>query len=153
MNLTVATVAWACYLWRLAIVAVMTHLRVSEAAALLGVSTDTVRRTIEAGRLTARSADPGPTMVSGVDVAALAAELHPAPPVGQVGHTSSRNQMRGIVTRIVTDTVMAQVDVQAGPFRLVSLLSAEAVEEMGLEVGSVAVASIKATHVTIGVPT
>ncbi|HKJ12180.1 MAG TPA: TOBE domain-containing protein [Ornithinimicrobium sp.] len=130
----------------------MTQMRVSEAAQLLGVSSDTVRRAIDAGRLEAASAGPGPTTVRGVDVAALAAELHPAPPVGTVGSSSSRNQMRGIVTRVLTDSVMAQVDIQAGPFRLVSLLSREAVEEMGLQVGSVAVASIKATHVTVGTP-
>jgi len=131
----------------------MTHLRVSEAAELLGVSPDTVRRAIEAGRLRADTEGAGPTTVRGADVAALAAELRPAPPVGAVGSSSSRNQMRGIVTRVVTDTVMAQVEIQAGPFRLVSLLSSEAVREMGLEVGSAAVASIKATHVTVGLPT
>lgn len=131
----------------------MTHLRVSEAAALLGVSTDTVRRAIDGGRLSAANDPSGRTVVPGAEVAALATTLHQAPPVGTVGSSSSRNQMKGIVTAIVADTVMAQVDLQAGPFRLVSLLSAEAVAEMGLEVGSVAVASIKATHVTIGVPT
>ncbi|MGB5953288.1 MAG: TOBE domain-containing protein [Ornithinimicrobium sp.] len=131
----------------------MTHLRVSEAAALLGVSTDTVRRAIDQRRLSATSDSSGRTVVPGADVAALAAELHQAPPVGTLGISSSRNQMRGIVTRIVADAVMAQVDIQAGPFRLVSLLSAEAVHEMDLQVGSVAVASIKATHVTVGVPT
>lgn len=130
----------------------MTHLRVSEAATLLGVSPDTVRRAIEAGRLTATDDRSGRTVVPGADVAALAADLHQAPPVGPVGSTSSRNQMRGIITRIVADTVMAQIDIQAGPFRLVSLLSAEAVHEMDLHVGDVAVASVKATHVTVGVP-
>ncbi|MGB3828529.1 MAG: TOBE domain-containing protein [Ornithinimicrobium sp.] len=131
----------------------MSHMRVAEAAELLGVSSDTVRRAIDSGRLSATKDASGKAVIPGVDVAALAAELHTAPTVGAVGSTSSRNQMRGIVTRIVMDTVMAQVDMQAGPFRLVSLLSAEAVREMGLEVGSVAVASIKATHVTVGVPT
>ena len=131
----------------------MSHMRVAEAAELLGVSTDTVRRAIDGGRLSASKDAAGKSVVPGAEVAALAADLHTAPPVGTVGSTSSRNQMRGIVTRIVMDTVMAQVDMQAGPFRLVSLLSAEAVREMGLEVGSVAVASIKATHVTVGVPT
>ncbi len=130
----------------------MTHLRVSEAAALLGISTDTVRRAIESGSLGAARDSAGKTVVPGQDVAALAADLHTAPPVGVVGSTSARNQMRGIVTRVVTDTVMAQVDIQAGPFRLVSLLSAEAVREMNLHVGDVAVASVKATHVTVGVP-
>jgi molybdopterin-binding protein len=130
----------------------MTHLRVAEAAGLLGISTDTVRRAIESGSLSATKDAAGKTVVPGQDVAALAAHLHTAPPVGVVGSTSSRNQMRGIVTGVVMDTVMAQVDIQAGPFRLVSLLSAEAVREMNLQVGDVAVASVKATHVTVGVP-
>jgi molybdopterin-binding protein len=130
----------------------MTHLRVSEAADLLGVSDDTVRRAIDAGRLSAAKDDAGRLVVPGRQVAAMAQGLSHAPEVGTLGRTSPRNQMRGIVTRIVTDTVMAQVDIQAGPFRIVSLLSRESVEEMGLEVGSVAVASIKATHVTVGVP-
>lgn len=130
----------------------MTHLRVSEAADLLGVSDDTVRRAIDAGRLSATKDDAGRLVVPGRQVAAMAQDLSHAPEVGTLGRTSPRNQMRGIVTRIVTDTVMAQVDIQAGPFRIVSLLSRESVEEMGLEVGSVAVASIKATHVTVGVP-
>lgn len=130
----------------------VSHLRVIEAAELLGVSSDTVRRAVDSGRLSATKDASGKSVIPGVDVAALAAELHTSPAIGTVGSTSSRNQMRGIVTRIVMDTVMAQVDIQAGPFRLVSLLSAEAVREMSLEVGDVAVASIKATHVTIGVP-
>lgn len=130
----------------------MTQLRVSEAAELLGVSTDTVRRAIDAGRLGAAKDEAGRTVVEGAAVAAFAQDqAHPAQ-VGAVGSTSPRNQMRGVVTRIVSDTVMSQVDIQAGPFRLVSLLSTEAVQEMGLEVGSVAVASVKATHVTVGVP-
>lgn len=130
----------------------MTHLRVSEAAELLGVSTDTVRRAIEAARLSATRDDSGRVVVAGADVAALAQQLAHTPDIGTLGRTSSRNQLRGIVTRIVADRVMAQVEIQAGPFRIVSLLSAESVREMELEVGSVAVASIKATHVTVGVP-
>jgi molybdopterin-binding protein len=64
-------------------------------------------------------------------------------------HSSARNRLRGIVTNIVKDTVMAQVDIQAGPYRLVSLMSREAVDELGLEVGSVAVAVIKSTNVVV----
>ncbi len=130
----------------------MTQMRVSEAAALLGVSDDTVRRAIDAGRLPATKDDAGRAVVEGRDVAALAQDqAHPAA-VGAIGSSSARNQMRGIVTRVVSDTVMSQVDVQAGPFRLVSLLSTEAVQEMRLEPGSVVVASVKATHVTLGAP-
>lgn len=131
---------------------IMTQMRISEAATLLGVSRDTVRRAIEAGRLPAGRDEAGRRVVEGRDVAALAQEqAHPAA-VGTIGSSSARNQMRGIVTRVLSDTVMSQVDVQAGPFRLVSLLSTEAVTEMGLEPGSVVVASVKATHVTLGAP-
>lgn len=127
-------------------------MRVSEAAELLGVSTDTVRRAIESGRLTGSRDAAGRVVVGSVEVAAMAREQAHRGEVGALGSSSPRNQMRGIVTRIVKDTVMSQVDIQAGPFRLVSLLSTEAVEELGLEVGSVAVASVKATHVSVGVP-
>lgn len=132
----------------------MTQMRISEAAGLLGVSADTVRRAVEAGRLTAGRDAGGRVVVEAIDVARMAGEQAPAAQVdvGTVGRSSPRNQMRGIVTRIVSDRVMSQVDMQAGPFRLVSLLSTEAVQEMGLEVGSVVVASVKATHVTVGLP-
>lgn len=130
----------------------MTQLRISEAADLLGVSSDTVRRAVEAGRLTAGKDRSGRAVVEAADVARLAAEQSHAGEVGAVGTSSPRNQLRGVVTRVVSDTVMSQVDIQAGPFRLVSLLSTEAVQEMHLEVGSVVVASVKATHVTVGVP-
>ena len=130
----------------------MTQMRVSEAATLLGISSDTVRRAIDAGRLTAGKDAAVRTVVPAADIAAMAqADAHIAE-VGTVGSSSARNQMRGIVTRVKSDSVMSQVDMQAGPFRLVSLLSTEAVEEMGLEPGSVVVASVKATHVTVGVP-
>lgn len=127
-------------------------MRVSEAASLLGVSPDTVRRAIDAGRLTAGKDGSGRVVVQAREVAAMAAEDAHEISAGAVGTTSQRNQLRGIVTRVVSDTVMSQVELQAGPFRLVSLISTEAVRELGLEVGSVAVASVKATNVSIGVP-
>ena len=130
----------------------MMHLRISEAADLLGVSDDTVRRMVDANRLPATKDDAGRWVVRGADLAAIAQELaHPATP-GPVADESARNRMRGIVTRVVKDTVMAQVELQCGPFRVVSLMSAEAVDELGLEPGSVAIASIKATNVIVGVP-
>lgn len=130
----------------------MAQLRVSEAAELLGVSTDTVRRAIEAGRLAGAKNASGRTVVEASEVAALAAEDAHLATIGAVGGTSQRNQLRGIVTRVVSDTVMSQVEIQAGPFRLVSLISTEAVRELGLEVGSVAIASVKATNVSVGIP-
>jgi molybdopterin-binding protein len=130
----------------------MPHLRINEAAALLGVSDDTVRRMVDSGRLTGGSDDAGRRTVDGAELAAVAQELaHPAE-VGAIGGASARNRMRGIVTGITKDTVMAKVEMQCGPFRIVSLLSSESVDELGLEVGGVAVASVKATHVVVEVP-
>lgn len=133
----------------------MTQLRISEAAAYLGVSDDTLRRWIEAGRVPATSDASGRQVIEGAEVARLLRETAPshvsaetAPIVGR----SARNRFVGIVTRVVKDTVMAQVEIQAGPHRLVSLLSAEAVDELGLEPGSLAIATVKATNVGVEVP-
>jgi molybdopterin-binding protein len=130
----------------------MTQLRISEAASLLGVSDDTVRRMVDSGRLPAHRDGSSRLSVEGADLASIAQEIAAPAPVGSVADESARNRMRGIVTRVLKDSVMAQVELQAGPFRIVSLMSAEAVDELGLEVGSVAVASIKSTHVIVGVP-
>jgi molybdopterin-binding protein len=133
----------------------MSQLRISEAAAYLGVSDDTLRRWIDAGRVQATSDASGRQVVEGSEIARLLRETAPAhitaetaPIVGR----SARNRFAGIVTRVVKDTVMAQVEIQAGPHRLVSLLSTEAVDELGLEPGSLAVATVKATNVGIEVP-
>jgi molybdopterin-binding protein len=130
---------------------VTTSYRIAEAAALLGVSDDTVRRWIDGGRLPA-SRDGGPTHVDGADLARLATQLHEAPEPGTTRGSSARNRLTGIVTRVVRDTVMAQVEIQAGPFRLVSLMSREAADELGLDVGVRAVATVKATQVSVDVP-
>jgi len=130
----------------------MPHLRITEAAALLGVSDDTVRRMVDAGRLSGGTDDSGRRTVDGAELAAVAQEIaHPAE-VGAIGGASARNRMRGIVTGITKDTVMAKVELQCGPFRIVSLLSTESVEELRLEIGSVAIASVKSTHVVVEVP-
>ena len=126
--------------------------RIAEAAALLGVSDDTVRRWIDSDRLTATRTGPGPAQVDGADLARVATELREAPQPGATRSSSARNRFTGIVTRVVRDTVMAQVEVQAGPFRVVSLMSREAADELGLEVGVRAVATVKATQVSIDVP-
>ncbi|ONM48656.1 TOBE domain-containing protein [Nocardia donostiensis] len=130
----------------------MTNLRISEAATLLGVSDDTVRRWVDQGRLPSVRLDSGRQGVRGRDLAEFAQAMAAAPEAGATVAASARNRMRGIVTRVVKDTVMAQVEMQAGPFRLVSLVSRESVDELGLEVGSVAVASVKSTHVVVEVP-
>ena len=129
----------------------MTQMRISEAAELLGVSDDTVRRMVDSGRLAAGYDDAHRLVVEGADLAAVAQDVARPAPVGVVSDESARNRMRGIVTRVLTDTVMAQVEMQCGPFRIVSLMSREAVESLGLEVGTVAVASIKSTNVVVGV--
>jgi molybdopterin-binding protein len=130
---------------------VSTTYRIAEAAALLGVSDDTVRRWVESGRLPARREGGGPAVVEGADLARLATRLREAPAPGTTP-SSARNRLTGIVTRVVRDTVMAQVEIQAGPFRVVSLMSREAADELGLEPGVRAVATVKATQVSVDVP-
>lgn len=125
--------------------------RIAEAAALLGVSDDTVRRWIDAGRLSSSRAGGGPAVVDGAELARVATELHDAPEPGTTP-SSARNRLTGIVTRVVRDGVMAQVEIQAGPFRVVSLMSREAADELALEVGVRAVATVKATNVSVDVP-
>ena len=126
----------------------MTTYRIGEAAELLGVSVDTVRRWIDAGRLGAARDDHGHRSIAGADLAAFARSLADEPDAGS-RRSSARNRMRGVVVAITRDTVMAQVDIQAGPFRVVSLMSREAVDDLGLEVGSTAVAVIKSTNVVV----
>ncbi|MFC3897397.1 molybdopterin-binding protein [Lentzea rhizosphaerae] len=130
----------------------MPNLRISEAAALLGVSDDTVRRWIDQGRLHATVSENGRKAVDGKELAAFVQHLSESNEPGVTVAASARNRMRGIVTRVLKDGVMAQVEMQAGPFRVVSLMSREAADELGLEVGSVAVASIKSTHVVVEIP-
>jgi len=127
----------------------MQQFRISEAASLLGVSDDTVRRWAENGRLPMVKADNGRLSIDGVHLAELARELGDSPEAGTVVRESARNRFRGIVTKVIKDTVMSQVEMQAGPFRVVSLMSREAADELGLEVGVVAVASVKSTHVVV----
>jgi molybdopterin-binding protein len=125
--------------------------RIAEAAELLGVSDDTVRRWIDSGRLAASRNRGGPATIDGADLARVASQLRDPPQPGATP-SSARNRLTGIVTRVVRDTVMAQVEIQAGPFRLVSLMSREAADELGLEPGVRAVATVKATQVSVDVP-
>jgi len=131
---------------------VPTAYRIAEAAALLGVSDDTVRRWIDSSRLPAHREGGGPAVINGADLARVASQLREPPDPGTTRSSSARNRLTGIVTRVVRDTVMAQVEIQAGPFRLVSLMSREAADELGLEVGVRAVATVKATQVSVDIP-
>ncbi|MGX6602975.1 TOBE domain-containing protein [Micromonosporaceae bacterium Da 78-11] len=126
----------------------MTTYRIGEAADLLGVSVDTVRRWVDAGRLAAARDEHDHRSIDGADLAGFARSLADQPDSGS-SRSSARNRLRGIVTAITRDAVMAQVDIQAGPFRVVSLMSREAVDELGLEIGSTAVAVIKSTTVVV----
>ena len=129
----------------------MPRYRISQAATLLGVSDDTVRRWIESGRLQA-SEGGGVATIDGAELAAHAQEMARAPELGTPTRESARNRLTGLVTKVVKDTVMAQVDLQCGPFRVVSLMSAEAAADLQLEPGVLAVASVKSTHVVVEVP-
>ncbi|MFZ2032791.1 MAG: helix-turn-helix transcriptional regulator [Candidatus Dormiibacterota bacterium] len=125
--------------------------KMGQAAELLGVSVDTVRRWADAGRVATVRTDGGHRLVDGVALAQFAVELassHPTLPVSE----SARNHFLGLVTDVVADGVMAHVKLQAGPFRISSLISSEAVRELHLEPGMLAVASVKATNVVIELP-
>ncbi|UYQ65263.1 TOBE domain-containing protein [Streptomyces peucetius] len=125
---------------------------IGQAARLLGVSADTARRWADAGRIATHRDDSGRRLVDGRDLAAFSVEV--AQGQGGAGeedvsYTSARNAFPGIVTAVKLGDVAAQVELQAGPHRLVSLLTREAVEELGLEVGMQATARVKSTNVHI----
>lgn len=133
----------------------MTVLRLADAARLLGVSDDTVRRWADSGRLEASLDSTGRRVIDGVELARFAGEQHSTAvslDAGPIVGASARNRFTGIVTSVTKDKVMAQVELAAGPFRVVSLMSAEAATELGLEPGVLAVASVKSTNVVIEVP-
>ncbi|MBO9624911.1 MAG: TOBE domain-containing protein [Microbacterium sp.] len=127
----------------------MTHFRISDAAHLLGVSDDTVRRWVADGILPSSPDSAGRQTVPGAELAAqaqrLAGEAADADPVRR----SARNRFTGLVTGVEIDGLMAQVEIQSGPHRVVSLMSAEAARELELEVGSKATAVVKATMVVV----
>ena len=130
----------------------MPTFRIKEAASLLGVSDDTLRRWADGGRVETTTDAAGRRAVDGAVLARLAQDLAETADHTEgrmvVAH-SARNRFQGLVTRVVRDTVMAQVEIQAGPYRVVSLLSREAADELGLEPGMLAVATVKATNVSV----
>jgi molybdopterin-binding protein len=133
----------------------MPTFRIKEAASLLGVSTDTLRRWADGGRIDTITDTSGRLAVDGAALARFARELAESADHAEdrmvVAH-SARNRFSGLVSRVVRDGVMAQVEIQAGPHRFVSLLSREAADELGLEPGMLAVATVKATNVSVEIP-
>jgi len=127
-------------------------IRIAEAARFLGVSDDTARRWTENGNLTPVKDESGRLAVDGFELATLAREQAQLPEDPTRVGSSARNRFVGLVTGITADKVMAQVELQCGPFRVVSLMSSEAVRDLGLELGSVATAVVKATTVIIETP-
>jgi molybdopterin-binding protein len=133
-------------------VGVVAELRTGRVAELLGVSVDTVRRMADRGELPTRRSPSGERFFDGEELARhLDAEASSELPA--VVATSARNRFPGIVTRVVSDTAVATVELRCGPHRLVSIMTAEAVEDLGLHPGVLAVATVKSTNVVVEVPT
>ncbi|MDX2848903.1 molybdopterin-binding protein [Actinacidiphila glaucinigra] len=124
--------------------------RIGEAAALMGVSADTLRRWVDAGRLRAERDEQGRRIIEGPDLAAFAREFNRTE--RERTGSSARNRFAGIVTEVILGDVSAQVEIQAGPFRVVSMISRESAEELKLEPGAPAVAVIKSTNVVVETP-
>jgi molybdopterin-binding protein len=126
--------------------------RIADAARLLGVSDDTVRRWVEAGTLPVHTDASNRKVIEGAALAEFARDHANAAPDPSDVRRSARNRMVGLVTSVLADTVMAQVEMQCGPHRVVSLMSTEAVRDLGLEPGVLAVAVIKSTNVVVETP-
>jgi molybdopterin-binding protein len=116
------------------------------------VSVDTARRWADAGRLGARRTEGGQRVVDGAALAEFLTAKRQAPERDEVIARSARNRFQGIVTRVVKDEIVAKVELQAGPYRMVSLMTAEAADELGLAPGMLAVAAVKATNVVVELP-
>lgn len=130
----------------------MPSYRVREAAELLGVSDDSLRRWADSGRVATSTDESGRRVIDGAELAQFATKnAGPVPQAGAMSRESARNRFVGLVTRVVRDTVMAQVEMQCGPYRVVSLMSREAADELGLAPGVTAVASVKSTNVVVEV--
>lgn len=129
-------------------------MRIKQASQILQVSEDTLRRWADSGRCDIAYDDAGRSAITGVQLAALCRDRASEDDLVDrpVVNHSVRNRFTGVVTKIIKDTVMAQIEVQAGPHRIVSLVSREAADDLGLEVGSIVVAAVKSTNVSIEVP-
>lgn len=129
-----------------------TRLRVGQAAEMLGVSVETLRRWEADGRVRMERTEGGQRVIEVAEVSRLLAERRRAAPERPIVAQSARNRFAGIVTRIEKDRVAAVVEVMAGPHRLVSLMTAEAVDDLGLDLGQEAVCVVKATNVIVEIP-
>jgi len=125
---------------------------VGQAAEFLGVSPDTVRRWADRGEIRTVRTSGGRRRLDGADLARFAKERAGALPQPRTAVESARNHFPGLVTKVTRDKVMAQVEIQAGPFRVVSLMSREAADELDLAPGSRVVASVKSTNVVVELP-
>ena len=125
------------------------QIRIGRAAEMIGVTVDTVRRWADEGRLQVVRSDGGQRLVPIEEVTRLIAARRQATTDRPIVAQSARNRFAGIVTRIDKDRVAAVVEVIAGPHRLVSLMTAEAVDEMGLKVGDEAICVVKSTNVIV----
>ena len=130
----------------------MAEFRIAEASALLGVSDDTVRRLIDAGRLPEHLDRHNRKVIDGAALAAYAAAQPSAPEETFGSKVSARNRLVGLVTEVKTDGVMGQVKMRCGPYTITSLISADSVRELELQPGSLAVAVVKSTNVIIETP-
>jgi molybdopterin-binding protein len=131
----------------------MTQLRISEVAALLRVSDDTVRRWVDQGRLRSVAGESGRKVVDGVELARFVRDQREEPGEDDAAwQVSARNRLDGVVTDVQRDGLVAQVEIQAGPFRLVSLMTREAADALELEPGSLATAVVKSTVVVVEAP-
>ncbi|MDA3648266.1 helix-turn-helix transcriptional regulator [Saccharopolyspora indica] len=130
----------------------MPHYRIAEAAGLLGVSDDTVRRWVDGGQLRAQRDSAGRLVVDGAELAEFARDQARSTPDPSGVGRSARNRLVGLVTEVLSDRVMSQVEMQCGPHRVVSLMSTEAVRELGLRPGVLAVAVVKSTNVVVETP-
>jgi molybdopterin-binding protein len=130
----------------------MATYRASQAAELLGVSADTIRRWAESGRLASTIAEDGKRYFDGEELAEVAITTSQSAKATSPRAQSARNRFVGIVTKVVKDKVVAQIEIQAGPHRFVSLITREAADELELAPGVVVDAVIKATNVSVEIP-
>lgn len=131
---------------------VVNSYRMGQVAELLRVSVDTVRRWADSGRLPTTRSESGQRMVDGADLARFVVGLASTSELKHINAESARNHFPGIITKVLKDGVAAHVEIQAGPHRLVSLMTREAADELELAPGMLAVAAVKSTNVVVELP-